>query len=71
MFQFIFFFSDWNLIKQIIASSPTVGGNRFSKNSALSFEWRTGAWVKMPRFITFSRNMNSIDLKMFPTHGGI
>ena len=28
-------------------------------------------WVKMPRFNTFSRFVNAINLKNFPSHGGI
>ena len=35
-----------------------------------SFEWG-GAWVKIPRINAFSRNVNSTNLKIFPTHGGI
>ena len=43
MFQVIFIFSDWILIKQIIVSSTLcLGGNRFPKNSTWSFEWGTG-----------------------------
>ena len=68
MFQVIFIFSDWILIKQIIVSStPFVlgKGNRFSKNSTWSFDWRTEAWVKMHRFNAFSRNVNNIHWKNF------
>ena len=39
-------------------------------NLGVSFEWG-GAWVKMPRIISFSRNVISINLKSFSTHGGI
>ena len=46
-------------------------GNRFSKRSAWSFEWGTGAWVKMHRFNVFYRNADTINWKRFPTHGGI
>ena len=46
-------------------------GNRFSKNSTCSFDWRTEAWVKMHRFNTFSRSMNIINWKNFPTHDGV
>ena len=46
-------------------------GNRFSKSSTWSFEWGTGTWVKMHRFNAFSRNVNTINWKFFPTHGGI
>ena len=74
MLQVIFIFSDWILIKQIIVSSTSLflalGGNRFSKNCTWSFEWRTGAWVKMHRLNSFS-NVNTINWKYFPTHGGI
>ena len=35
-----------------------------------SFEWG-GAWVKMLRINAFSKNVNSINLKILPTHGGI
>ena len=72
--QVIFIFSDWILIKQIIASSTPLflvfGKNRFSKNCAWSFEWRIGAWVKMRRLNAFF-NVNTINSKFFPTHGGI
>ena len=99
MFQVIFRFSDWILIKQIIISSiyfrcwgkqifermlPGGGGGwggagRFS-NFLLSGAWwqELGgefwvgeAWVKMPRINAFTRNLNSINLGIFPTHGGI
>ena len=42
-----------------------LGGNRFSKNSTWSFEWGTGAWVKMHRFNAFSGNVNTINWKKF------
>ena len=29
------------------------------------------AWVKMPKFNVFSRNANTINLKIYPTHDGI
>ena len=48
-----------------------LGGNRFSKKSPWSFEWGNGAWVKMHRLNEFSRNVNIINWKIFPTHGGI
>ena len=41
-----------------------------NKNLGASFEWR-GAWVKMPRFNAFYRNVYAINLKIIPTHGGI
>ena len=47
------------------------GGNRFSKNSTWSFELRTETWVKMHRFNVFSRNVNTINWKIFSTHDGI
>ena len=77
IFQVIFIFSDWLLINQIIVfSTPfALGGNRFSKNSACSFEWITGAWVKMYRFDAFFRSVNSKyqlwTANIFPTYGGI
>ena len=40
------------------------------KNLGASFECG-GTWVKMPRFNAFSRNVNTINLKIFPTHGAI
>ena len=69
MFQVIFIFSDRILIKQIIISSTpfVLGETDFQK----SFEWRTGAWVKIYRFNAFARNMNTINWKHFPTHRGI
>ena len=38
-----------------------LGGNRFSKTFTWSFEWGTGAWVKMHRFNAYSRNVNTIN----------
>ena len=66
-------FSDGSLIKQIIVfSNPFhLGGNRFSKNSDPSFDWETGALVKMHRLNAFSRNVNTINQKKIHTHGGI
>ena len=46
-------------------------GNRFSKSPVWRFEWGTGELVKMHRFNAFSRNVNTINLKMFPTHDGM
>ena len=43
----------------------------FQKNSAWNPEWETEAWVKMLRFDAFSRNVNTINSKSFPTYGGI
>ena len=74
MFQVIFVFPNWILIKQITVSyTPFVLGETRRKEffSTWSFELRTGAWVKMPRFNAFSRNVNTINWKFFPTHGGI
>ena len=85
MFQFIFIFSDWILIKQIIVSYTPFyclgkqifermlhGGisnfllpiERDDKNLGESFEWG-GAWVKISQINAFSRNVNSINLKIF------
>ena len=36
------------------------------KNLGESFEWG-GACIKMPQINAFSRNVNSINLKVFPT----
>ena len=69
MFQVIVIFSDWILIRQI--NPLLLRGNRFSENSAWSFEWGTRAWIKMHRFNAFFRNVNAINLKNLPTHGGI
>ena len=73
MFQVIFIFSDWILIKKIIVSSThfILRETLFLNNSIQSFEWRTGAWVKMHRFDAFFRNVNTINWNIFPTHGGI
>ena len=69
MFKVIFTLSDWILIEQIIAFSTLSGfGETFWKNSTWSFEWGTGAWVKMHRFNAFSRNGNCINWKNFPAH---
>ena len=70
MFQVIFIFSDGILIKQVIVFSTHFSLEE-TKNSAWSFEWGTGAWVKMHRFNAFYRKVNTINLKNFPTHGGI
>ena len=43
---------------------------RDDENLGASFEWG-GAWVKMSRISAFSRNVNSINLKIFPTLGRI
>ena len=41
------------------------------KNLGQNFEWAGIQWVKMPRFNTFSKNLNNINLKSFPTYVGI
>ena len=41
------------------------------ENLGASFEWRGRTWVKMLRYNIFSRNVNTINLKKIPTHGGI
>ena len=74
MFQVIFIFSDWTLIKQIIISSTPLflahGRNWFSKICPWSVEWGTAAWVKMHRFNAIS-NVNTINWKKFSTDAGI
>ena len=65
MFQVIFIFSDWSFLQPFC-----LGGNIFSKNSSWSFDWGTRARMKMHRFNTFSRNVNTINWKLFPTHSG-
>ena len=60
---FIFIFSEWILIEQIIFFPPlisAVGENKFCPEF-WSFEWGIGAWVKMPRFNTYSRNAITIN----------
>ena len=76
MLQVIFIFSDWILIKQIIIFSTPfcLGETDFQKiqSGVLSGEldmsknafWRNGLGA-------FSRNVNTINLKLFPTHSGI
>ena len=84
MSQVIFIFSDWSLIYKSYFPPPLSGVGRNclgewiisfclgcdDKNLGESFEWGA-TWVKMPRFNTFSRNVNTINLKIFPTYGGI
>ena len=67
MFQAIFIFPDYILIKQIIAFSASflLGEADFQKYSAWSFEWGTGAWIKMQRLSAFSGNVNTINWKKF------
>ena len=69
MFQVIFVFSEWILIKQIIGFS--IPFSTLSKKSLRSFEWGTGACVKMHRLNAFARNVNTINSKNFSTHCGI
>ena len=74
MFQVILVFSDWIFDKSnhSFLHPFRIGGNRFSKNSTWSYDCGTGAWVKIHRFNfnAFSRNANTINWKIFPTHGG-
>ena len=44
---------------------------KFSKNSTRRFRWGARAWVKMHTLNAFSRNANTINWKVFPTHDGI
>ena len=73
MFQVIFIFSDWILIKQIIVFSTTFccWRKQVFKKFCPVFWLEKGAWLKMPRFNAFSTNVNTINFKIFPTHGGI
>ena len=73
MFQVIFIFSDWILIKKnhSFLQPFGLGGNRFSRNSTWSFEWGTRAWVKKHIFNAFSKNVSTINWTFSPTHGGI
>ena len=73
MFQVIFIFSGWILIKQIIVFFTLFccwGKPIFIKFCQKCWGG-TGESVKMPRFNVFFRNVNTINLKMFPTRGGI
>ena len=73
MFQVIFMFSDWILIKQIIVSSTpfVLAETDFQKHLPGILSGRLGAWVKMHRFNAFSGNVNTINWKDFPKHGRI
>ena len=76
LLQVIFIFSDWILIKRIIVfSTPFIlGETDFQKRSRVYYrEFRvgTGAWVKIQWFNAFSTNMNTINWKIFATHGGV
>ena len=44
---------------------------RDDKNLGESFEWGGVGAEVMPRFNAISRNVNAINLKIFPTHGGM
>ena len=63
MFQIIFIFSDWILIKQIIVSSTpyVLEETDFQKNSTWSFEWGTRVWLKIHIFNAFSGNVSTIN----------
>ena len=69
MFQVIFMFSDWILIKQIIVFSTPfcLGETDFQKILPRVLSGGTVAWVKIHIFSAFSRNVNSIN----STHSGI
>ena len=75
MFQVIFIFSDWAFTKQIIDffNHFCLGETEFLPGT-LSREWvnrESVAWVKMHRFNAFPRYVNTKNLKIFTTHGGI
>ena len=65
MFQLILIFSDHSFLHPFC-----LGKKRLSKDSTWSLDWGTGACVKIHRFNGFSRNVNTINWKIFPTHGG-
>ena len=70
MFQVISRFSDWILINQtIVFSTPFV--LRETDFQKILPGVGTGAWVKIHRVNAFSRNVNIINWKFLPTHGGI
>ena len=73
MFQVTFIFSYWILIDQIIASlTPSVLWEAdFQKILPRVLSGGTGPWVKMHKFNAFSGNVNTINWKFFPTHGGM
>ena len=72
MFQVIFMFSDGILIKQIIVSSTIfVLQETDFQNILPGVLSGILPWVKIHRFNASSRNVNTITLKIFPTHGGI
>ena len=67
MFRVIFIFSDWILIKKVIVSSTylVLVETDFQKIRGI------GPWVKMNIINAFSRNVNTINWKIFLTYGGI
>ena len=73
MFQVIFIFSDWSLINQIIAFATPFccWWKHFFKIFYLEIWVGRGAWVKMPRFNVFSRNVTNIYFKIFSTRSRI
>ena len=70
MFQaiVIFFWLNFDRANHSFLHPFCLGANRFLKNTTWSFEWGTQSWVKMHRFNAFSRNVNTINWKNFPTH---
>ena len=46
-------------------------GKQIFKKFYLEFWLSTGEWIRMHKFNAFSRNVNIINWKNFPTHGGI
>ena len=73
MFQVIFQFSDCILIKQIIVFStpPCLGETDFQKIFPGVLREELGHELKMHRCNAFSMNVDTINLKRFPTHGVI
>ena len=68
MFQtiVIFFWLNFDRANHSFLHPFCLGANRFLKNTTWSFEWGTQSWVKMHRFNAFSRNVNTINLKIVP-----
>ena len=81
MFQVIFVFSDWTLLKKIIFSftqwvkqfsnPPSSWGKQIFKNFYLEFSAGDWGMSKNASLNVFSRNVNTINWKIFPTYGGI
>ena len=71
--QAVFIFSDWILIKQIIVSSTPfiLAETDFQKLLPGVLSGRLGTWLNMDKFNAFSGNVNTINWKDFPKHGGI